>query len=143
MLKRLVHVCLWYALLLVLFACQGRGRLYFFGPKLNWRLAANGLANKGIWKSAPALADVNRDGFLDIGAIARLGDGAHVWLGDGKGSWHDASQGLTMPLPAEAASPSAISIRTAISISRSPTIVQGFLHTWATGEVIGEQALKL
>ena len=98
MLKRLVHVCLWCALLLVLFACQGRGRLYFFGPKLNWRLAANGLANKGIWKSTPVLADVNRDGFLDIGAIARLGDGAHVWLGDGKGSWHDASQGLTMPL---------------------------------------------
>ena len=136
MLKRLVHVCLWYALLLVLFVCQGRGRLYFFGPKLNWRLAANGLANKGIEeRTSPCRCE--RRWFLDIGAIARLGDGAHVWLGDGKGSWHDASQGLTMPLPAEAASPSAISIRTAISISRSPTIVQGFLHTWATGEVIG------
>ena len=36
------------------------------------------------------------DGHLDLLAIARLGDGAHVWLGDGKGNWTDSSEGLKM-----------------------------------------------
>jgi len=95
-LKRQLQACFSWALLLILFGCQGRGYLYFLGPKLKWTLAANGLAKDGIWKSTPVLDDVNRDGFLDLGAIARLGDGAHVWLGNGKGTWRDASEGLRM-----------------------------------------------
>ena len=83
---------------MVLVGCQGRGYLYFFGPKLNWTLAANGLPKDGIWKSTPVLADVTRDGFPDFAALPRLGDGAHVWLGNGKGSWRDASEGLRVPL---------------------------------------------
>jgi hypothetical protein len=50
-----------------------------------------------MWKSTPVFADINGDGFLDLAAIARLGDGAHVWLGDGKGNWSDASEGLGVP----------------------------------------------
>ena len=95
--KRLQARFSW-ALLLVLFGCQGRGCLYFLGPKLNWTLASNGLAEKGIWKSTPVIADVNRDGYLDLAALPRLGDGAHVWLGNGKGSWRNASEGLRVPL---------------------------------------------
>lgn len=66
------------------------------GPALKFALAAGGLPESGIWKCTPVLADINRDGHLDILAISRLGDGTHVWLGDGKGNWKDSSQGLTM-----------------------------------------------
>jgi len=64
------------------------------GPK--FRLSAGGLAEKGMWKCTPLLTDINRDGHLDVIAMARLGDGPHVWLGDGKGNWKDSSQGLNI-----------------------------------------------
>jgi hypothetical protein len=38
--------------------------------------------------------DVDRDGDEDLAAIARLGDGPHVYLTDGQGSWLDSSAGL-------------------------------------------------
>jgi len=57
-------------------------------------LSAKGLPESGIWKCTPVLADINRDGHLDILAINRLGDGPHLWLGDGKGNWQDSSVGL-------------------------------------------------
>ncbi|MBV8356716.1 MAG: VCBS repeat-containing protein [Deltaproteobacteria bacterium] len=50
-----------------------------------------------MWKSTPVLADINGDGFVDLAALSRLGNGAHVWLGDGKGQWRDASAGLSVP----------------------------------------------
>jgi hypothetical protein len=99
-LKRLLERgCLW-MLLLALLGCQGRGCLEFFpwGSQLTWTLAAKGLPEDGIWKSTPVFADVNGDGFLDLGTIPRLGKGARVWLGNGKGTWQDASDGLGLPL---------------------------------------------
>lgn len=63
-----------------------------------YTLAADGLPHKGIWKSTPVFADVNRDGDLDIVAHPRLGKGPRVWLGDGQGKWREASQGLEMAL---------------------------------------------
>jgi hypothetical protein len=80
----------------VFFGCQIRGCPVLFGPQMTWTLAANGLPENGIWKSTPVFADVNRDHCLDLAAIARLGDGAHVWLGNCKGAWRDASAGLRM-----------------------------------------------
>jgi hypothetical protein len=77
------------------------GRFHFFhhrDPELKWTLAANGLPGDGMWKSTPLLADFNGDGFLDLAALPRLGNGAHVWLGNGKGTWRDASDGLALPL---------------------------------------------
>lgn len=65
-------------------------------PAFRYRLAADGLPIEGRWKSTPVFADVNRDGFLDLAAHPRLGEGARVWLGNGKGTWTDASQGLAM-----------------------------------------------
>lgn len=53
-----------------------------------------GLPEFGMWKSDPVFQDVNGDGITDLAAIARLGNGAHVWLGDGQGSWQDSSTGL-------------------------------------------------
>src|ERR1700732_409080 len=64
---------------------------------IRWTLAASGLPEDGMWKSAPVFADVNGDGFLDLAALPRLGNGAHVWLGDGKGTWRDSSEGLVPP----------------------------------------------
>lgn len=63
---------------------------------LKFEISAGGLATQGMWKSTPVLVDMNGDGNLDLVAIARLGDGVHVWLGDGKGNWNDASDGLKM-----------------------------------------------
>ena len=65
-------------------------------PAPKFRLSASGLPEGGMWKCTPLFADVNQDGHLDLLAIVRLGDGAHVWLGDGKGNWKDTSQGLAM-----------------------------------------------
>lgn len=54
----------------------------------------NGLPDWGMWKGDPIAADFNGDGLMDVAAIVRQGDGAHVWLGDGHGTWKDASKGL-------------------------------------------------
>jgi hypothetical protein len=56
----------------------------------------NALPGKGIWKSTPALADINKDGHLDLAMLPRLGSGARVWFGDGKGGWREVSQGLEL-----------------------------------------------
>jgi hypothetical protein len=68
------------------------------GPEVKFRLSAQNLSDKFMWKSEPVFADVNGDGFLDLASHPRLGDGAHVWFGDGKGGWTDASQGLAMEM---------------------------------------------
>ena len=57
-------------------------------------LCSAGLPNSGMWKCDPAFGDVNQDGFLDLAAIPRQGDGTHVWLGNGEGAWKDSSTGL-------------------------------------------------
>ena len=56
-------------------------------------LAASGLARDGLWKGTPLFADFNADGFLDLAAMVRLGDGPHIWLGNGRGEWNDVSKG--------------------------------------------------
>jgi hypothetical protein len=68
------------------------------GPaaRVGFQLAAEGLPIEGRWKSTPAVADVNKDGFPDIAAHIRLGNGARVWLGNGQGVWRDSSRGLRM-----------------------------------------------
>ncbi len=63
---------------------------------LRFALAADGLPRDGHWKGAPVFADVNADGYLDLAAHRRLGDGAGMWLGDGQGRWTDVSQGLVV-----------------------------------------------
>lgn len=86
----------WLAVM-VLSSCAGMKALetgITEGPVPKFTLAASGLPGAGMWKCTPVLADINRDGHLDILAINRLGDGAHVWLGDGRGTWRDSSQGL-------------------------------------------------
>ena len=58
-------------------------------------LCASGLPDEDeMFKCDPVFADVNKDGHLDVAAIARLGDGPRVWLGDGKGNWTESSNGL-------------------------------------------------
>jgi len=48
-----------------------------------------------MWRTNPALGDVNKDGYLDIAAMPRKGMwGIRCWLYDGKGGWIDSSEGL-------------------------------------------------
>ena len=63
-------------------------------PPFTMSLCADGLPIKGFWKCAPALVDLNDDGNADLLAVARLGNGPHVWLGDGGGHWTESSAGL-------------------------------------------------
>lgn len=59
-----------------------------------FELLADGLPVDGMWKCHPAVTDVNGDGFPDLAAIPRKGDGPRVWLGDGAGNWRESSRGL-------------------------------------------------
>jgi FG-GAP-like repeat len=61
---------------------------------MDYALARDGLPKSKIWKSHIRFADVNGDGFADIGAVSRLADGPYIWIGNGKGQWTDASSGL-------------------------------------------------
>ena len=61
---------------------------------LRFVLASTGLPARGIWKSTPALVDINRDGVPDLVAHSRAGQGPQVWLGRKDGTWADASRGL-------------------------------------------------
>ena len=56
--------------------------------------ASNGLPQARMWKSHIAFADVNGDGFPDLGAVTRLADGPWIFAGDGKGNWTPAADGL-------------------------------------------------
>jgi hypothetical protein len=62
--------------------------------RVTLRPASEGLPVHGIWKSTPCLADLNADGFPDLAALPRLGEGARVWLSNGRGTWREASEGL-------------------------------------------------
>lgn len=100
--KPLFHSILIFAALPFLASCAGvpsqpsQVSKALEGPVPKFKLSASGLATSGMWKSTPLLLDINGDGHLDLLAMARLGDGPHVWLGDGKGSWTDSSEGLRM-----------------------------------------------
>ncbi len=60
-------------------------------PTPEHRLSVDGC----MWKTNPALGDVNKDGYLDIAAMPRKGEwGIRCWLYDGKGGWIDSSKGL-------------------------------------------------
>jgi hypothetical protein len=85
------------AILLVFVGSNSLACRNLFAPKLKFSLAAYGLPKDGIWKSTPVFADVNGAGVLDMAALSRLGNGAHVWLANGKNTWRDASEGLWVP----------------------------------------------
>jgi|WetSurMetagenome_2_1015567.scaffolds.fasta_scaffold48883_2 hypothetical protein len=98
-LKSLFHGVLIFSALLYLASCAGvqpQVAKPQEGPAPKFKLSTAGLAQTGMWKSTPLVMDINGDGHLDVLAISRLGDGAHVWLGDGKGNWTDSSAGLRM-----------------------------------------------
>ncbi len=96
-LKSLFHSVLIFTALHYLASCAGvptQVTKASEGPTPKFKLSASGLAQAGMWKSTPLLIDINGDGHLDLLALARLGDGPHIWLGDGKGNWTDSSEGL-------------------------------------------------
>ena len=61
---------------------------------VHFHAAYQGLPEGLNWKCHPALGDFNGDGFADLAAIARKGDGPKVWFADGKGGWIEKSEGL-------------------------------------------------
>ncbi len=63
-------------------------------PRVAFALCDEGLPVTGMWKCDPVFKDINMDGSLDLAAVARKGDGAHVLLGNGRGGWKDSSSGL-------------------------------------------------
>jgi len=75
--------------------CDGGGPGSPRPPSLEYEAVGRGLPTQGIWKSVPLIADIDQDGFLDLAAVSRMGDGAHVWLGNGRDEWRDASAGLS------------------------------------------------
>jgi len=75
---------------------QRSGKVASPAPRVRYSECSKGLPNAGMWKCDPIMMDVNGDGLLDVAAVARKGNGPHVWLGDGHGSWTDASQGLSV-----------------------------------------------
>lgn len=65
------------------------------GTGRNWaRQAPRGLPEDG-WVQRVRLADMNKDGHLDV--VASHSRGPRVFLGDGKASWKAASDGLPTP----------------------------------------------
>src|SRR5256885_1147064 len=63
-----------------------------FAQAGEWALAASGLPEDGMWKSAPVFADVNGDGFMDLVVASRMEGGITVYFGDGSGKfWKEAS----------------------------------------------------
>jgi hypothetical protein len=58
---------------------------------------SDGLPNETEWRTHPAIADVNGDGYLDLAGLPRKGRGAGVWLGGPGGKWASASTGLLIP----------------------------------------------
>ncbi len=67
-----------------------------FPTRVKYSECTTGLPKSGMWKCDPIIMDINGDGALDLAAVARKGNGPHIWLGDGKGSWADTSPGLEM-----------------------------------------------
>lgn len=65
-------------------------------PRVRFSECTTGLPDAGMWKCDPVFTDVNGDGALDVAAVARKGNGPHVWLGDGHGAWTDSSSGLNL-----------------------------------------------
>ncbi|MGO9018348.1 MAG: FG-GAP repeat domain-containing protein [Syntrophobacteraceae bacterium] len=66
------------------------------GAKLQFGLSASGLPDKGMWKTTPAVADINKHGLMALAVNPRLGKGAQVFLKNGAGEWVNSSQGLEM-----------------------------------------------
>lgn len=65
------------------------------GPSpVRYTEAAGGLPTTRIWKSQISFADINGDGFGDLGAISRLADGPWIYVSDGKGTWRPAADGF-------------------------------------------------
>ncbi|MCP4002699.1 MAG: VCBS repeat-containing protein [bacterium] len=58
---------------------------------------SEGLPTQIEWRTRPALADVNNDGLLDLGANPRKGARPYVWLSKQDGSWEMSSRGLATP----------------------------------------------
>ncbi len=86
--KKLFSSCLLITSI-VLLGCAGV-------PKEMYIPYSEGLPEGQQWKCNPAFGDVNRDGLLDLAAIARKGNGAHVWINQGDGTWSEASDGLLL-----------------------------------------------
>jgi hypothetical protein len=57
---------------------------------------SRGLPTSDGWRTNPALADVNGDGYLDLAATTRKGAGPKVFLFDPQRGWTDVSQGISL-----------------------------------------------
>lgn len=57
--------------------------------RVQFEESSHGLPDNGSWRNAPAVADMNNDGFVDlILPPQRAGNGMpSIYLGDGKGNW--------------------------------------------------------
>ncbi len=55
---------------------------------------SQGLPVSPGWRTNPSLADVNGDGYLDLAATTRKGEGPKVFLYDPAGKWVDSSRGI-------------------------------------------------
>lgn len=62
-------------------------------PPVMYSLCSENLPTQGQWKGDPILQDINGDGFVDLAAHPRLGNGSHIWYGDGRGGWTEAFSG--------------------------------------------------